>query len=83
MDSKTLGERLKMARIAQLLTLKELADRTGVSCSHLSELERGRLRKPPIYALPAIALHYGIPYEELTALSTWTALEKKAITPTE
>jgi len=83
MDPRTLGELLRQARIAQFLTLKQMAVRIGISSSHLSKLERGGLCKPPIHALRAIALHYRIPYEELTALNTWTTLEQQAITPTK
>ena len=37
-----LQERLKEVRTARQLTLKELAARSGVSVSYLSDLERGR-----------------------------------------
>jgi len=81
MDPRTLGDILRQARIAQFLTLREMAGRVGISSSQLGKFEKGHLRKPAIHALPAIALHYRIPYEQLTALNTWTTLEKRAITP--
>lgn len=37
----TIGERLREARQARGLTLRELADRAGTTESHLSKLERG------------------------------------------
>jgi transcriptional regulator with XRE-family HTH domain len=50
----TLHERLKEIRRARDLTLKELAARTGLSVSYLSDLERGRTT-PPIPTLETLA----------------------------
>jgi tetratricopeptide (TPR) repeat protein/transcriptional regulator with XRE-family HTH domain len=40
------GQRLRQARLAALLTLEELAESSGVSVRAISDLERGRTRKP-------------------------------------
>jgi len=55
--------------------------RVGVSSGHFGRLERSDLRGLHLHTLPAIAQHYDIPYEHLTALGTWTPLERQAITP--
>jgi len=51
----TLHERLKEMRKARDLTLKELAARTDLSVSYLSDLERGRA-KPPLSTLETLAV---------------------------
>src|SRR5215475_12462680 len=50
----TLHERLKEMRRARDFTLKELAARTRLSVSYLSDLERGRTT-PPLSTLHALA----------------------------
>jgi XRE family transcriptional regulator, regulator of sulfur utilization len=50
----TLHERLKEMRRARDLTLKELAARSGLSVSYLSDLERGRTT-PPLPTLEMLA----------------------------
>lgn len=42
----TVGQGLRRARLAAPMTLEELADRSGVSVRAISDLERGRTRKP-------------------------------------
>jgi transcriptional regulator with XRE-family HTH domain len=51
----TLHERLKEMRKARDFTLKELAARTGLSVSYLSDLERGRTM-PPLPTLETLAV---------------------------
>jgi XRE family transcriptional regulator, regulator of sulfur utilization len=51
----TLHERLKEMRKARDFTLKELAARTGLSVSYLSDLERGRTT-PPLPTLDTLAV---------------------------
>jgi transcriptional regulator with XRE-family HTH domain len=49
-----IGARIREMRKAQSLTLQKLADRSGLSPAHLSQLERG-LTQPSITALASIA----------------------------
>src|SRR5437588_1303507 len=51
---ETLGALLRAERLAQGLSLRELAARTSVSNAYLSELERGR-HEPSLSILRAIA----------------------------
>ncbi len=52
------GERLRLARFKQDLTLKEVAARSGMSATHISEIERGKT-SPTIGALQRISKALG------------------------
>jgi len=54
-----LQDRLKEARTAQDLTLKELAEHTGLSVSYLSDIERGRTN-PSLSTLETLAAALGM-----------------------
>jgi transcriptional regulator with XRE-family HTH domain len=64
MDIAGLGERIKLERIARNLSLNELANRTGVSVSMLSEVERGA-KVPSILVLDHIATGLNITISRL------------------
>jgi transcriptional regulator with XRE-family HTH domain len=49
-----LGHRLRVARFERNMTLKEVAERCGMSATHISEVERGKT-SPTIGALQKIA----------------------------
>lgn len=53
-----LGRRLRTARFERNLTLKEVANRCGMSATHISEVERGKT-SPTIGALQRIAQALG------------------------
>ncbi len=48
------GSRVRMARFRRNMTLKEVAQRSGMSATHISEIERGKT-SPTIGALQRIA----------------------------
>ncbi len=52
------GRRIKLARFRQDMTLKEVAVRSGMSATHISEIERGRT-SPTIGALERISKALG------------------------
>jgi len=54
LDKAELGRRVKMERLAKGLTLKDVADGSGMSPTHISEIERGRT-SPTVGALLRIA----------------------------
>ncbi len=54
-----LQDRLKEVRSVRDLTLKELAERTGLSVSYLSDLERGKTI-PPLRTLETLAVALGM-----------------------
>lgn len=53
-DRPELGERIKRARLAKNLTLKEIERKAEVSATHVSEIERG-MTSPTVGALERIA----------------------------
>jgi transcriptional regulator with XRE-family HTH domain len=61
---ETLGDYLKEQRVAAQLTLRQLAEQTGVSNPYLSQIERG-LRKPSAEILQQIAKALSISAETL------------------
>jgi len=66
MDLGALGERIQQARIERGLTLQTLADRSSVSVSMLSSVERGA-KAPTIVVLDRIATGLGVPLAQLIA----------------
>lgn len=66
MDLKVLGERIQAVRGERGLTLQALADRSAVSVSMLSSVERGA-KAPTIVVLDRIADGLGVPLAQLLA----------------
>lgn len=64
MDLKLLGERIQAARAERGLTLQALADRSGVSVSMLSSVERGA-KAPTVVVLDRIADGLGVALAQL------------------
>jgi len=54
LDKAELGRRVKMERLARGMTLKQVAEASGMSPTHISEIERGRT-SPTVGALLRIA----------------------------
>ncbi|MCK4511457.1 helix-turn-helix domain-containing protein [bacterium] len=52
------GQRVRLARFRRDMTLKEVANRSGMSATHISEIERGKT-SPTIGALQRIAAALG------------------------
>jgi transcriptional regulator with XRE-family HTH domain len=64
------GARLKAARNAEGLTLREVSERSGLSITYLSDLERGELQNPTLKALEAIGSALTTPLDELLGVAT-------------
>jgi transcriptional regulator with XRE-family HTH domain len=64
MDLDALGKRIQAGRIERGMTLQALADRSGVSVSMLSSVERGT-KAPTIVVLDRIAGGLGVPLARL------------------
>ena len=60
LDKAELGRRVKLERLAKGMTLKQVADGSGMSPTHISEIERGRT-SPTVGALLRIARALGKP----------------------
>src|SRR5262245_53618469 len=64
-----LGLKLRSFRLERRLSLKELAERTGLSISYISEIEPGR-KSPKLEKLLVLAESLGVGYEDLVSLRT-------------
>jgi len=62
-----LGRLLADLRVAKGLSLRQVEEATGkaVSNAYLSQLERGKIRKPSPNLLHSLAAVYAVPYESL------------------
>ncbi len=60
LDKAELGRRVKLERLAKSMTLKQVADASHMSPTHISEIERGRT-SPTVGALLRIAYALGKP----------------------
>ena len=71
-DSKNenLGKIIKKQRVMMSLTMRELAERSGVSASHLGRIERGE-RFPSARILRKIAKPLGFGEEELFTFANY------------
>ncbi|MFC2019435.1 helix-turn-helix domain-containing protein [Chloroflexota bacterium] len=66
--NKDLGRLIKRQRVTQPLTLREMADLSGISASHLGRIERGE-RFPSAYILRKIARPLAFDESELFTLA--------------
>jgi len=77
-DRNSLGDIVRQQRLMQLLTLQELAAKSGVSASHLGRIERGE-RFPSAPILRKIAKPLGFEEEELFTLAGYLSAQSAAI----
>jgi transcriptional regulator with XRE-family HTH domain/tetratricopeptide (TPR) repeat protein len=59
--TQPVGDRLRRARMAARLSQEELAERTGLSVRAISDLERGRTRRPYPHTLRLLTEALGLP----------------------
>ena len=60
-----LGKNLRRLRKNKLLTMKELADKSGTAPSYISDLENEVIKKPSVEKLIKIAAALGVSMNEL------------------
>jgi len=77
-SSNDFGRIIKQQRIALQLTLQQLADRSGVSPSHLGRIERGQ-RFPSAHILRKIAQPLGFDEDELFTLAGYLSSEPLSV----
>ncbi|MFH1502218.1 MAG: XRE family transcriptional regulator [Candidatus Eisenbacteria bacterium] len=88
LDKAELGRRVKLERLTKGMTLKQVADSSGMSPTHISEIERGRT-SPTVGALLRIAKALGksatyfVEEEELPSVSVVRRHERAHHTVTE
>jgi transcriptional regulator with XRE-family HTH domain len=70
-----LAEYLALRRRAKGLSLSDLARQTGVSRSHLSKIETGRVRDPGIATVVMITRALEIEIGHLVAACEWQHIE--------
>ena len=70
-----LGDILRRARQHQGLSLRQVEQRTGVSNAHLSQIERGAIRRPDPAILMNLAELYGLNYELVAEWSGYLETE--------
>jgi len=73
-----LGKLIKQQRISVMLTLQELAAKSGVSSSHLGRIERGE-RFPSAHILQKIATPLGFEEDELFTLAGYLSPQPPGI----
>ena len=76
-NSNNLGRIIKQQRIVAQLTLRELADKSGVSSSHLGRVETGE-RFPSARVLHRIAGPLRFDESELLALAGYLSIQSSA-----
>jgi transcriptional regulator with XRE-family HTH domain len=59
------GQYLKNLRLQQRLSLRDVAARTGMSYSYLTQIEHGRRKAPGPELLKRLAPVYGVPVRDL------------------
>jgi transcriptional regulator with XRE-family HTH domain len=64
-----LGRALRAAREAGGLSLRAVADKTGISNAYVSQLESGIVRRPSPAILEKLAALYGIGFREMMKLA--------------
>lgn len=61
----SLGEWIRVSRMQQSMSQRELADRSGLSRSYLCDIERGRGAQPSVQTLDKLAAALGVSRMEL------------------
>jgi len=77
-SSNNFGRIIKQQRIALQLTLQQLADKSGVSPSHLGRIERGQ-RFPSAHILRKIAKPLGFDEDELFTLAGYLSSDTLSV----
>ena len=70
-----LGDILRRARQHQGLSLRQVEQRAGVSNAHLSQIERGAIRRPDPAIVMNLAELYGLNYELIAEWSGYLSAE--------
>jgi transcriptional regulator with XRE-family HTH domain len=77
-----LHDRLKEIRKEREFTLLQVKERTGLSVSYLSDLERGRTSNPTLDTLEKLALCYGLTLPDLvTGVEGWGESTSASLPP--
>jgi transcriptional regulator with XRE-family HTH domain len=69
MSDDDLGPILKAARVALNLSLRDVERRTGIHNAHLSQIEKGTIKRPDMSMLFELAQVYGVEFGDLMAMA--------------
>jgi transcriptional regulator with XRE-family HTH domain len=69
MDTEKLGDRLRQVRNVRGMSLREAAEKAGISTAYLQKLEQDRVRSPSPNVLYSLAEQLKVPYSELMKLA--------------
>lgn len=61
----TLGTMLRMARVQMGMSIRTAASKAGISHSHLSQIEKERVRSPSLGVVKRLSDVYGLSFEVL------------------
>jgi transcriptional regulator with XRE-family HTH domain len=75
----SLGPRLRQLREGLGLSLRDVANDTGISSGHLSLIENGRVRAPSPSVLQRLADRYGADAQDLLVLAGYIKLEAEQV----
>jgi len=73
-----LGEILRRARLHRGYTLRDVQERTGILNAHLSQIEKGRIRRPDPALLWRLAELYSLDYGLLAQWSGYTPAQSNS-----
>ena len=74
-NDQQLGELLKKSREALNLTLRDVEEKTDISNPYLSQLEKGKIKKPSPNVLNKLSELYKIQYSKLMKLAGYPVPE--------
>lgn len=72
-EKRHLGELIAQERKARKLSLQEVAERSGMTKSHIWDLERGHARNPTVQAMHGLSRALGVPFLTICAAALLAA----------
>jgi len=78
-----LGRRLREAREARGLSLREIQRRTGLNNGYLSQLETGKIAHPSPSILQKVASGYGLRFEDVMHWAGYLAAPRDPVSPSQ
>jgi len=78
-----LGRRLREAREARSLSLREIQRRSGLNNGYLSQLENGKIAHPSPSILQKVATGYGLRFEDVMEWAGYLATRRDPVSPNQ
>lgn len=61
----TIGDRLRLHRLAACATLRQVEEATGLSNAVINQIETGKVRNPGVWTVAKLAAYYGTTIDRL------------------